>query len=253
MIFLKKRHKIRIIKSNVHIVLNFGKILIQKIPFLWISLFLILLVGCNTQSKVTYSSEEIINISKIFVNQSKTFEFTLTHRDGYTLLPGNLNISKAKGKIQKPNKILIDAEIISNDFLLKLSYLTFDEKFWITNPISNKWGEIPNSDNPFKEVNPIQIIVDIITKIKSSEIKSYNDNSYNISATIISNDLKSLVGDMIIPDKSVKIELSILPNGEILKVNIIGEVQPKDTLDTIRIIKFYNWDKPIEWKEPLIK
>tara|TARA_B100000959_G_C14961159_1_gene615848 strand:+ start:1114 stop:1866 length:753 start_codon:yes stop_codon:yes gene_type:complete len=250
---LKERHKIRIIESNVNIIINFGKILIQKKTLLCISLFVILTLGCNSKSNVTYSSDEIINISKIFVNQSKTFEFTLTHRDGYTLLPGNLNISKAKGKIQKPNKILIDAEIISNDFLLKLSYLTFDEKFWITNPISNKWGEIPNSDNPFKEVNPIQIIVDIITKIKSSEIKSYNDNSYNISATIISNDLKSLVGDMIIPDKSVKIELSILPNGEILKVNIIGEVQPKDTLDTIRIIKFYNWDKPIEWKEPLIK
>ncbi|MBI63021.1 MAG: hypothetical protein CL775_03255 [Chloroflexi bacterium] len=250
---MKERHKIRIIESNVNIIINFGKILIQKKTLLCISLFVILTLGCNSKSNVTYSSDEIINISKIFVNQSKTFEFTLTHRDGYTLLPGNLNISKAKGKIQKPNKILIDAEIISNDFLLKLSYLTFDEKFWITNPISNKWGEIPNSDNPFKEVNPIQIIVDIITKIKSSEIKSYNDNSYNISATIISNDLKSLVGDMIIPDKSVKIELSILPNGEILKVNIIGEVQPKDTLDTIRIIKFYNWDKPIEWKEPLIK
>ena len=250
---MKERHKIRTIESNVNIIINFGKILIQKKTLLCISLFVILTLGCNSKSNVTYSSDEIINISKIFVNQSKTFEFTLTHRDGYTLLPGNLNISKAKGKIQKPNKILIDAEIISNDFLLKLSYLTFDEKFWITNPISNKWGEIPNSDNPFKEVNPIQIIVDIITKIKSSEIKSYNDNSYNISATIISNDLKSLVGDMIIPDKSVKIELSILPNGEILKVNIIGEVQPKDTLDTIRIIKFYNWDKPIEWKEPLIK
>ena len=57
MIFLKERHTIRIIESNVHIVLNFGKILIQKNTFLWISLFLILLVGCNTQSKVTYSSE----------------------------------------------------------------------------------------------------------------------------------------------------------------------------------------------------
>jgi len=227
--------------------------LIQKNTFLWISLFLILLVGCNTQSKVTYSSEEIVNLSKIFVNQSKTFEFTLTHNNGYTLLPGNLNISKAKGKIQKPNKILIDAEIISNNFLLKLSYLTFDEKFWITNPISNKWGEIPNSDNPFREVNPIQIIVDIIANIKSSEIKSYDDNSYNISANIISNDLKSLVGEMIIPDKSVKIELLISPNGEISEVNIIGEVQPKDTLDTVRIIKFYNWDKAIEWKEPIIK
>ena len=78
-------------------------------------------------------------------------------------------------------------------------------------------------------------------------------DSYNISATIISNDLKSLVGEMIIPDKSVKIELSISPFGEIHKVHIIGEVQPKDTLDTVRIIKFYNWGKAIEWKEPIIK
>ena len=101
MIFSKERYKIRIIKSNVNIILNFGKILIQKNTLLWISLFIILMIGCNSQSKVAYSSEEIINISKIFVNQSKTFEFTLTHSNGYTLLPGNLNISKAKRKKYK--------------------------------------------------------------------------------------------------------------------------------------------------------
>ena len=38
------------------------------------------------------------------------------------------------------------------------------------------------------------------------------DFSVSISANIISNDLKSLVGEMIIPDKSVKIEFYDLPD-----------------------------------------
>ena len=69
----------------------------------------------------------------------------------------------------------------------------------------------------------------------------YAGSQNHVSVNILNQDINSVLVEYIIADY------------EISEVNIIGEVQPKDTLDTVRIIKFYNWDKAIEWKEPIIK
>ena len=145
---------------------------------------------------------------------------------------------------------MIDAEIISNNFLIKLSYLSLNDRYWITNPISFDWMETPEEDNPFRNIDPINILGDIYAEIESIKLVEYKNNEYLLSANINSNNLTSLVGDIIIPNKNVDIELFINDDGFVRKILIFGEVQPNDLSNTLREISFSNWNVEIEWDEP---
>ena len=145
---------------------------------------------------------------------------------------------------------MIDAEIISNNFLIKLSYLSLNDRYWITNPISFDWMETPEEDNPFRNIDPINILGDIYAEIESIKLVEYKNNEYLLSANINSNNLTSLVGDIIIPNKNVDIELFITDQGFVRKILIFGEVQPNDLSNTLREISFSNWNVEIEWDEP---
>ncbi len=212
---------------------------------------LILIVSCSKNVSIaSLSSEEIISLSQSKIVNSKSFSFDLKHKNGSTELPGNYDISRANGDIQKPKNIMIDAEIISNNFLIKLSYLSLNDQYWITNPISFDWMKTPEEDNPFRNIDPINILGDIYSEIESIRLVEYKNKEYLLRANINSNNLTSLVGDIIIPDKNVDIELFINDEGFVRKILIFGEVQPNDLSNTLREISFSNWNVEIEWNEP---
>ncbi len=223
---------------------------IKRIFYIFIIFLLFLSCGNEKSSSSNLSVEEIFNLAKDQITTSQSFSFALAHKEGFTALPGNYNISKAEGDIEKPNKILIKSEIISNNLLLKLSYLSINEKYWITNPISFDWIETPSEDNPFKNINPINIVSDIFFEIENASIKSVNKNIYEIKAEINSNNLKSLVGEIIIPNTKVNLSIFIKEDGLVKKILIYGKVQPNDTNLTIREIKFENWNEKLIWQEP---
>tara|TARA_B000000557_G_scaffold135450_1_gene109909 strand:- start:27 stop:524 length:498 start_codon:yes stop_codon:yes gene_type:complete len=165
-------------------------------------------------------------------------------------LPGGFDISKAQGDIQKPNKLRINAEIISNNFLIKLSYLSMDNNYWITNPISFEWVETSQDDNPFKNINPVNILSDIFSEIENATIISSQNYDYEISADINSENLKSLVGDIIVSNKNVRLSLNINQDGIVDSIKIYGIVQPNDRIDTQREIKFERWNENLKWETP---
>ena len=110
--------------------------------------------------------------------------------------------------------------------------------------------ETPEEDNPFRNIDPINILGDIYADIESIKLVEYKNKEYLLSANINSNNLTSLVGDIIIPNKNVDIELFINDQGFVRKILIFGEVQPNDLSNTLREISFSNWNVEIEWDEP---
>ena len=109
---------------------------------------------------------------------------------------------------------------------------------------------LTEEDNPFRNIDPINILGDIYSEIESIRLVEYKNKEYLLRANINSNNLTSLVGDIIIPDKNVDIELFINDEGFVRKILIFGEVQPNDLSNTLREISFSNWNVEIEWNEP---
>ena len=135
-------------------------------------------------------------------------------------------------------------------FLIKLSYLSMDNNYWITNPISFEWVETSQDDNPFKNINPVNILSDIFSEIENPAIISSQNYDYEISADINSENLKSLVGDIIVTNKNVRLSLNINQDGIVDSIKIYGIVQPNDSIDTQREIKFERWNENLKWETP---
>ena len=125
-----------------------------------------------------------------------------------------------------------------------------DNNYWITNPISFEWVETSQDDNPFKNINPVNILSDIFSEIENATIISSQNYDYEISADINSENLKSLVGDIIVSNKNVRLSLNINQDGIVDSIKIYGIVQPNDTIDTQREIKFERWNENLKWETP---
>ncbi len=231
-------------------IMKLNKLKIYKI-FLYLT-FLLIFFSCSNENneKESLLVEDLFNLANLRINDSESFRFILSHENGFTSLPGDYKISYAEGNIEKPDKLLIKAEIISNNFLIKLSYLTMENDYWITNPINFNWIKTPEEDNPFKNIKPINILSEIFSEIEDESIMNVDKNLYQVEAKINSENLKSLVGDIIIPQNKVNVELFMTDDGIVERINIYGKVQPQDSSNTIRKIKFENWNQAILWEKP---
>ena len=125
-----------------------------------------------------------------------------------------------------------------------------DNNYWITNPISFEWVETSQDDNPFKNINPVNILSDIFSEIENPAIISSQNYDYEINADINSENLKSLVGDIIVTNKNVRLSLNINQDGIVDSIKIYGIVQPNDSIDTQREIKFERWNENLKWETP---
>ena len=125
-----------------------------------------------------------------------------------------------------------------------------NNNYWITNPISFEWVETSQDDNPFKNINPVNILGDIFSEIENATIISSQNYDYEISADINSENLKSLVGDIIVSNKNVRLSLNINQDGIVDSIKIYGIVQPNDSIDTQREIKFERWNENLKWETP---
>ena len=65
-----------------------------------------------------------------------------------------------------------------------------------------------------------------------------------------SENLKSLVGDIIVTNKNVRLSLNINQDGIVDSIKIYGIVQPNDSIDTQREIKFERWNENLKWETP---
>lgn len=128
--------------------------------------------------------------------------------------------------------------------------MSIENNYWITNPINFEWIKTPEEDNPFKNIKPINILSEIFDEIEDEYIKSIDKDLYQIEAKINSENLKSLVGEIIIPNNKVNLTLYITEDGTVNKIIINGKVQPQDESNTIREIKFEKWNEIISWKKP---
>ena len=189
--------------------------------------------------------------------QLESAAFTLEHEKGSTTLFPGLEMTKASGVVDIPDRfrLTVEAESAFPRSFIKIDVVTIEETAYMTDIISGNWRQIGVEVLPFRFVNLGQTLADIIEAIREPELTGSENirgfDTYRVKGSILSQDLSALVpgsGD----DFDVELELWLQEESNLLRqVKISGMVVPTDIPGAIRLLTLDDLNVPVEILPPL--
>ena len=182
--------------------------------------------------------------------------FTLEHPTGTTgLLPG-LEMSKAYGVVDIPDKysLTVEAEFTPIRSYVEVSVVTIGDQTFMTDPLSGVWREVEPGSIPVNFANLGQTLAGIIEAVDKPVLAGAEclkgRDTYRITGSIQSQDLSALVPNAG-EDFQVDLELWLEQSDSLLlQVLIAGKVVPTDIPDTLRLLTLADFDVPVDITPP---
>ena len=221
---------------------------IRKIKLSTLLMFIIILVfSCSPSSNTDMNAQEILSKASSKLDNWDSFRFSLEHEKGITSLSNGLyQLKSVRGEVILPRKVKLETNVITFGQLIKLDVILIDGKSYWTNPINQKWSEIPEGQSPFGTFDVGEVILNILSNMNSPQKLEISGNNIEIFGKVDAKVFEPLVGESD-PDKIADVILTIdLNNMNVVSAKIAGKVNPLDEDDVIRIIEI--WDVDVEFK-----
>ena len=221
---------------------------IRKIKLSTLLMFIIILVfSCSSSSNTDMNAQEILSKASSKLDNWDSFRFSLEHEKGITSLSNGLyQLKSVRGEVILPRKVKLETNVITFGQLIKLDVILIDGKSYWTNPINQKWSEIPEGQSPFGTFDVGEVILNILSNMNSPQKLEISGNNIEIFGKVDAKVFEPLVGESD-PDKIADVILTIdLNNMNVVSAKIAGKVNPLDEDDVIRIIEI--WDVDVEFK-----
>ena len=221
---------------------------IRKIKLSTLLMFIIILVfSCSPSSNTDMNAQEILSKASSKLDNWDSFRFSLEHEKGITSLSNGLyQLKSVRGEVILPRKVKLETNVITFGQLIKLDVILIDGKSYWTNPINQKWSEIPEGQSPFGTFDVGEVILNILFNMNSPQKLEISGNNIEIFGKVDAKVFEPLVGESD-PDKIADVILTIdLDSMNVVSAKIAGKVNPLDEDDVIRIIEI--WDVDVEFK-----
>ena len=143
------------------------------------------------------------------VQQAGTFHFKLTHQNGSTPLPLNLELETAEGDFQVPGRLKADVKAeAAGSINVSVDVISIDDQTWITNPFTRGWQKLPGAS--LRDLaDPGSLITAILPKVADPRFAGDESiggvKTIRIEGTIDSGELRGALG-FARPGHAVKIE-----------------------------------------------
>lgn len=210
-------------------------------------LIFIFLFSCSSDSSTDMTAQEILNQASSKLDKWNSFRFGLEHEKGVTSLSNGLyQLKSVRGEVILPRRVKLETNAITFGQLIKLDVILIDGRSYWTNPINQKWSEIPEGQSPFGTFDVGEVILNILSSMDSPEKSGISGNKIEIVGKVDAKVFEPLVGESD-PTKIADVTLTVdLKNMNVISAKIAGKVNPLDEEDVIRIIEI--WDVDVEFK-----
>ena len=189
--------------------------------------------------------------------QLESAAFILEHEEGSTTLFPGLEMTKASGVVDIPDRfeLKVEAESAFPRSFIEIDVITIEDQAYMTDIISGNWREIGVEILPFRFVDLGQTLADIIEAIQEPDLtgaeKLRGFDTYRVRGSILSQDLAALVpgsGN----DFDVELELWLEQDTSLLRqIRISGMVVPTDIPNAKRLLTLEDLDVPVEILPPI--
>ncbi|MFL2756452.1 MAG: hypothetical protein ACJ0BE_04235 [Dehalococcoidia bacterium] len=228
--------------------------LFKKLNLVYSSLLIIILVfsiSCSDNTKLNLSSQnmsanEILENTRNEMSLINSYQLDLKHSSGTGTPIGNtgLTLSEASARINSPDEIYIEGNLLFGNIVLKTKYIKRASESYYINPITQNWESIENNANPLSvAVNGLnEILFSTINQIESPTVDNSDTSNYIIQGTISPSIFKLLLEETL--ENSLETKLTIDKNDyRVLKIEISGQASKYDAPKIIRKLTISKFDE----------
>ena len=201
-------------------------------------------------------AREVLREAVAEVLRLESAAFVLEHLTGTTTLFPGLEMSKAFGVVDIPDKfrITVEAESAFPRSFVEIKVVTIGDKAYMTDVITGQWREVSLGVLPIDLSNLGQTLADIIEAVEAPS--HINDellkgvDSHHIRGRIQSQELAGLVPGA---GQGFDVQLDLWleqSRSLLLQVLITGKVVPTDSQDTVRLLTLDDINLPVEITAP---
>ena len=182
--------------------------------------------------------------------------FSLEHRTGTTTLFPGLEMSKASGIVDIPDRFSLSVEAESEFPLsfIEIGIVTIEDQAYMTDVITGQWRKVSPDILPFSFAELGRTLAGIIEALHSPDFVSSERlkgfDTYHLTGRLQSEDLAGIVPGA---GEGFDVELELWleqPRNLLRQVLISGKVVPTDLVDTIRVLTLDDINVPVEITAP---
>ena len=180
--------------------------------------------------------------------------FVLEQQTGTTRLFPGLEMSRASGAVELPNRaeLKVEAELAAPRSYVEINIVTIEDKAYMTDFITGQWGEVPIESLPFTLHGLGHTLAGIVEQMDQPELV---ERPAEASDHLIRGQLKSQHLVALIPgaaqDLDVTLELSLDRSDSLLRQALItGPVLAADAADAVRVLTLSDINGPIAITAP---
>ena len=182
--------------------------------------------------------------------------FVLNHEKGTTTLLPGLEMMKAAGLVEIPDRVSLDVEgeLAFPRSFVGASFITIGDEDYMTDLLSGNWLQVPPATLPVRFADLGRTLADIVGAVEeptvagSERLKALD--TYRIEGRIQSEALSSLVPGA---GKGFTVGLDLWLEQSrklLLQVRITGKVLPTDIPDAVRLLTLSDINVPVNITAP---
>jgi hypothetical protein len=220
---------------------------------------LALLPGCSKDkddapTDTSTDPQALLTLSLEKFEEAGTFHFRLTHENGTTPLPLNLQLVSAEGDFEIPGKLAADVRARAAGSLnVSVKVIAIDNQTWITNPFTRDWQRLPGAS--LRDLaDPGTLVSSILPNLTGATVneggKVDGVDTYRVDGTLDSGELREALG-FARAGHSVGVEVWIgvedsLPR----RIRLSGRLVSDEDEHVVRQVDLTRFGEPVQINPP---
>lgn len=198
-------------------------------------------------------AEEILEEAVQRTRELSSFHFVLTHENGSTPLPMNLNLISAEGDIVVPDRMraVVDAEALGIN--VTVDVIGIESRTWVTNPFTRQWQELQNT-NIRDFADPAALVSGLLPSIEDARLSEGGRiggaDTHRVTGTIPSEALRDALG-IAEPGREVTVDAWIGKDDLLVRqVRLQGPLNDNEASNVVRQVVISRFNESVEIMPP---
>jgi hypothetical protein len=205
--------------------------------------------GAGGPAQGDLTADEVLQRAAETAQGVESFHFVLTHENGTTPLPLELDLVSAEGDIAVPDRMQAEVEADALGLNVNVQVIGIEDRTWVTNPFTRAWQELPGT-NIRDFADPAALVSGILPAIEGASLSDGGTvdgvETHLVTGQIDSAALQDALG-IAEPGRDVRVEAWIgvddmLPR----QVRLIGPLSEAESADVVRQVELSRFDEPVE-------